>query len=243
MKDRHELEYDILCALVALMPKLTNKQLWVCVPGEYKSIVVNYSHFIDIEDICQETAEAYKNNIIDGGLTAEDFRKLEKTKMVPSHPFNADFFSKLILELSMPSRDLTWTEYIRIRHRDFLQAIIYRKNRWKSEEFDNKEVDRLRAVNLSWFLTSTCIELRDIATEALFYYGLKYPKNLLDITLGLINVNDLYVSERLLAASYGVIATLINRGEKHQFFVPFAKIIHNRIFSLSAEKCNNTHAR
>jgi hypothetical protein len=55
-----------------------------------------------------------------------------------------------------------------------------------------------------WTLTSTVRTLRDQATCALYWYGRAKPAALFGLTLDSLEINDAYLPERLLAASYGV---------------------------------------
>jgi hypothetical protein len=55
-----------------------------------------------------------------------------------------------------------------------------------------------------WLLTSTDRELRDVATRALYWYGRGTPAGLFEESLESLGINDPYVPERMLAASYGV---------------------------------------
>jgi len=77
------------------------------------------------------------------------------------------------------------------------------ENRWR-QVATRRRPDRLRAQWVVWTLTSTVRELRDQATRTLYWFGRGEPATLFDLTLDALAVNDPYVSERLLAASYGV---------------------------------------
>ena len=59
-------------------------------------------------------------------------------------------------------------------------------------------------------LTTTNRPLRDRATRALYWFGRRSSKRLFDLTLQALDVNDIYVPERLLAASYGVAMATIH---------------------------------
>ena len=57
---------------------------------------------------------------------------------------------------------------------------------------------------VKWLLTSTVLHLRDLATMAVYWFGRGDPKALFDITLESLSLNDKYIPERMVAASYGV---------------------------------------
>jgi hypothetical protein len=56
-----------------------------------------------------------------------------------------------------------------------------------------------------WTLTSTVRRMRDQATRALYWFGRVDPEGLFELTIDSLAVNDAYVGERMLAASYGVV--------------------------------------
>lgn len=56
-----------------------------------------------------------------------------------------------------------------------------------------------------WTLTSTVRRLRDQATRALYWFGRVDAEGLFALTIESLAVNDAYVGERMLAASYGVV--------------------------------------
>ena len=77
------------------------------------------------------------------------------------------------------------------------------EQRWRRGEL--RAGDRLRARWVMWTLTSTVRRLRDQATRALYWFGRVDPEGLFELTIDSLAVNDAYVGERMLAASYGVV--------------------------------------
>lgn len=233
--EQHELSQDVLHALVALFPKYNRKNLWQCLPDDYDVGVIDLSHLIDVSDIDTVTIQAYKDKIIEEGVPRHSIEKLNDLKTVIKHPFNADFFNELLSELSMADRDLSWTEYVRLYSQDIIDSLKQRIKLWKNKRFGESEAERLRALSISWLLTSSCIELRDKATEALFYYGLHYCKSLLDISINKLTVNDPYITERLLAACYGIIGTLLPKGKAEKEIAQFSELLFKLMFCENAE--------
>ena len=62
----------------------------------------------------------------------------------------------------------------------------------------------LLAEYIMWVLTSTRRPLRDKATRALYWYGRRFPQEFLDLVIESLSINDPYIPERMLAATYGV---------------------------------------
>lgn len=125
----------------------------------------------------------------------------------PQHPLNATFWSRQLQLLTMPERDISWTEYIRENLERFEKTVIQFEGICKNNENLStimKERLYLLAVYIMWALTSTVRPLRDKATRALYWYGRRNPEKFLELLLQSLKVNDPYVSERMLAAAYGI---------------------------------------
>ena len=123
------------------------------------------------------------------------------------HPLNASFWSKQIEELSMPERDVSWTEHIRENPEQFEKLLArFEAACQSSEPFSEMMTHRSRllAEHIMWMLTSTVRPLRDKATRALYWYGHRFPSDFLDLALGSLKINNPYVPERMLAAIYGI---------------------------------------
>ncbi len=78
-------------------------------------------------------------------------------------------------------------------------------------------------------------ELRDQATRTLYWFGRMNPEALFELTVDSLLVNDPYVCERMLAASYGVAMVLQNGADANIFrnerLPRFAKRIFDLMFS------------
>jgi len=233
--EQHELSQDIVYALVALFSKYNSDNLWQCVPPNFQNNILELSHLIDANNIDDATKEAYSKNILDKGLDRNTIEKLEDLKMVVDHPFNIYFFDEVLTQLSMSDRDLSWSEHIRFHNDDIVEALNYRIDKWRSKKSENSKIDKYRALSISWLLTSTSIELRDKASEALFYFGLRYPATLFEITSNKLSVNDPYVIERMLGVSYGVVGTLIPNERENEAIADFSNMLYKRVFSDEAD--------
>jgi hypothetical protein len=128
-----------------------------------------------------------------------------------SHPLNAQFWHELLTGLSMPERDVSWTEYVRRQRAEFEGLIDqFEESYRKSDDFSVTDADRLNllARRFMWVLTSTVRPLRDKATRAMYWYGRRFPKEFFDLLIESLEINDPYVPERMLAATYGVVMAL-----------------------------------
>ena len=124
-----------------------------------------------------------------------------------NHPFNASFWSKRLMDLPMAERDLCWTEHVRYYTARF-EKILERFEKSCESDQQLSDISKARLNFLAeysmWLLTSTVRPLRDKATRALYWYGRRYPQQFFNLVLKSLSINDPYVPERMLAATYGV---------------------------------------
>lgn len=199
---------DIARSLSALLPIKTNKYLHEILDNQIAFETSIKALFeISPEKISSNCIELvtnlFKEQNYHNSLLEFAFNGFLHTK----HSLNILFWSKQLKELSIADRDLCWTEFVRknidifIRHIENLEEIC--KN---DGDFSKLTRDRLYllAITVMWCLTSTVQQLRDKATRSLYWYGRKFPKELWDMTLISLEIDDPYVSERMLAAIYGV---------------------------------------
>lgn len=155
----------------------------------------------------------------------------------PRHPYHARRLYDFLARYPMPDRDLTWSEYLR---RKYASPTIHRLLTWAGKlnaasmtEWSAKEL----VVLLSLVLTTVVRNDRDLATKALVLIGEKFPEALFAHALVGLEFNDPYLSERLLAAAYGVTLSLVD-SEAAPTFRPvlgtFAETIYKEMFGPGA---------
>lgn len=173
------------------------------------------------------------------------FDRLLQTRGSPDHPLNADFLDKIVRPMLVANRDLRWTEWIRRRNQALVEDLRRAEERWRRRKVDRSISERLRARWVMWTLTSTVREFRDRATRALYWFGRRDPAWLFHLTLKALAINDPYVSERMLASSYGVCMALHCRPKRLKFraeLLPlFAKRVYKQMFAPAAPY-STTHA-
>ena len=148
------------------------------------------------------------------------FKLAETTVGHPDHPFNASFWSERLSALSVAERDLSWTEYVR-RNRYSFEDMVIRfeetcQNAQNVSDYRKKRL-LLLAEYIMWILTSTVRPLRDQATRALYWYGRRFAEEFLGLVTKSFTINDPYVSERMLAATYGIAMARQNDFEDTSF--------------------------
>jgi hypothetical protein len=151
----------------------------------------------------------------------------------PHHPYSAARLREYVVELSMPNRDASWSEFLRVSHE---YAAIYRLlawvESWVDEQADTDAVaNYIRLISLS--LTTTKRPLRDRATRSLFLLGLRKPKLLFEEVLASFDFDDPYIPERMLAAAYGVVMNhwaSPKGADLREAIVPFARGLVRAMF-------------
>jgi hypothetical protein len=122
-----------------------------------------------------------------------------------NHPYNADFLHKRLKRDSMASRDAWWSTFLHFQY-DQHEAVD-RLVDWAWTAEDKSHIDdesiRLCAIALAWFLTTSNRFLRDGATKALVALLTPRIHILRQVISEFLEIDDLYVLERLYAVSYG----------------------------------------
>ncbi|MFL6113584.1 MAG: hypothetical protein ACJ786_19800, partial [Catenulispora sp.] len=192
---------DILAALTALLPKNGGGQLWSIVDSRLKDTALRAAAQLDAHLLDADTVSELKTLATTG--VADLFEQLRQVRGAPDHPLNAQFLDAILRPMTVSERDLRWSEWLR-HNSDEIRADLRDLERgWRGRR-EHTDRDRLRARWVMWTLTSTVRELRDQATSSLYWFGRTNPEDLFTLALDALAVNDPYVSERMLAASYGV---------------------------------------
>lgn len=123
----------------------------------------------------------------------------------PNNKFNAFYLHSNLISMSMPERDAFWSIYLAERGYDGPIEILISWVLSNGEQLIDEWRAELAATMLTWFLSTSNRAVRDKATKALACILSKR----LNVAVKLLNnfsaVNDIYISERLLAACYGAV--------------------------------------
>ena len=151
--------------------------------------------------VTRADSEALRDLIAHGEPLREKWIIVIRNHALPGHPFNAEWLDSTLGAMSVGQRDLDWTEALRFASEDLLFEVETLTTRWRVALETN---DQLHLRWLAWLLTSTDRQLRDRATEAIYWFGRQNPGELHRLALEMLDLNDPYVPERLMAACYGV---------------------------------------
>lgn len=240
-KDTHELGSDIFRSLVTLTPtRIYGKQLWREAPDSLRNAALICSTEIESDYIDEETvAELLKLLINNPETRSYLFHRLNETRGLINHPLNTEFLDTALRKMTVSIRDLSWTEWIRKTRLERFNEILTLERGWKDDCSKRTPKDRLHAKWLMWHLSSTDRELRDIVTRALYWYGRGDPVGLFQDSIGSIEINDPYIPERMIAASYGVAMALhvdiIDQNFNDKILPDYARHLCDMMFSVGAQ--------
>lgn len=120
------------------------------------------------------------------------------------HPWNAEYLWDRLSPMPMAARDLHWSEFLRLSEDT---GNVHRLVGWTERpaaRFANAQVTRNLLTALALMTTTTDRALRDRATRSMVHLGEQHPAELFGLIPKALEFTDPYVSERVLAAAYGV---------------------------------------
>ncbi|QWF15228.1 hypothetical protein [Lysobacter capsici] len=143
-------------------------------------------------------------------LDSDSLGLLLEVAAVPEHPWNANMLHRNLWRWGLNRRDQQWSRVIAFAAEDD-EHPVHRLLKWANGgKLDHAEPKMLRlvAITLTWLCSSTSRYLRDTATRGLCRLLREVPSIHHDLLTMMVEVDDLYVLERLLAASYGAACQL-----------------------------------
>lgn len=147
------------------------------------------------------------------------------------HPWNAAWLWNRLASMTMPGRDLKWSEFVRMSDES---SNISRLLAW-AERPAALGVPRAVAENLLRLLaaltTTTQRLTRDRATRAMVYLGEVQPDVLFALVREAVTFNDPYVGERTLAAAYGVAMRTWGQSARHPQFDESLQVLARQLIS------------
>jgi hypothetical protein len=231
-RNRHPLHSDILRCYQLLLPARTGQHLYRMGIEPFYSEGISAIFEVDPTYITNDEIDEIIRLFRHPDNRKPLLEMLRGTALVTTHPLSARFSSRLLYGLQMRERDVSWSELLRKRPGVFQEVVDGLYKTCRSRGLGGHSGNRLAlvATYVAWMLTSTNRELRDSATRALYWYGRKFPASLSRLTLSSLRVNDPYVSERMLAAAYGVCMALHCRPKRHHFRTKILPALARHLF-------------
>ena len=235
MSDQHPLAMDMFRALVGLVPRRHHRQqLWPLLDEPLRTAALCEAAKLEGAYLDAQTVEelaVLPAKLGNGSRYLLD--RLWHTRGSPGHPLNAEFLDAVLRPMAMADRDVCWTEWVR-RHGDRLLADLQRLEKRWCNLTERAPADQLRARWVMWTLTSTVRQLRDQATRTLYWFGRGAPMAFFDLTVKGLTINDPYVPERLIAASYGIAMALHNDEQFNISLSKYARTLFEHLFAKNA---------
>ena len=237
--ERHPLASDVIRSLVGLFPRRHyGLHLWSHLDEPERTTALVATVELEGQYLEQKTVDWLAALISQLPTTSPYiFERLWQTRGSVAHPLNSDFLERVVRPMPVSERDLRWSEWVRRHSQDILADLQLLADDWRSKQ-QRDERDRLLVGWVKWLLTSTVLELRDLATMAVYWFGRGDPKALFDMTLESLSLNDKYIPERMLAASYGVAMAYWaepSGATSHQAISHFARGLYERMFAPDAQ--------
>lgn len=236
-RDRpHPLAGDVFKALLTLLPRrFQGTQVWQLVDEPLRKEALLGTMGLEAALLDQETVIALADLLrAEPVLLRGHLKFLKESRTLVEHPLNAQFTHRVLDALCLCERDLSWSEWIRRERDETLHWIAVTEQRWREDE-PLDEVDDLKAQWMSWLLTSTVQKLRDLATRALHWYGLKRPAQFTELVTRMVEVNDPYVVERILAAALAVVLPFRYVSSEHpvvrEHLPTLGRVVYDRFFA------------
>lgn len=238
----HPLADDISRCLAALLPPHTSHYLHDLTDNDIALDVSVAALFeLSTQFINRQCTNLVTRIFADTEKRAWLLEKATSTWCQPNHPFNGVFWSDLLMQLPMPERDLSWTEHVRANRHDYEITVERFRDiceRHNVEQISEEAWLPLGARQALWILTSTVRPLRDKATRALYWYGRQLPEDFLVLLKDAMEIDDPYISERMLAAAYGVAMARQFDFDDPSFtdsILPnFARLIYDQMFAVGS---------
>lgn len=142
----------------------------------------------------------------------------------PEQDHNAVYLDGELRGMPMPQRDATWSTHLATHHKAAERLV-----EWIREADQGAillERASLAGLQLCWFLTTSDRSIRDTATKALVVLLADRPKLAQSLWAQFKSLDDVYVTERLVAAIYG--ASLQGRWSSEDLS-SLVKVIHGDI--------------
>ena len=238
----HPLFEDILRSICVLLPEKFGKHLYELTENN-KAFSFSIKSLFEIEPkLIDENSVELLIKLFGILKNRRNLLRLfRNTAIHVGHPLNAFFLDKLLRNLPMAERDLSWTEFVRENSSEFKEEIKKFEKTCRTNKYFS-EISRQRlylaAQYFSWLLSSTNRRLRSLATKSIYWFGRKYPEKLFELTEKSLTINDPYIPERMLAASYGVTMALhndlTNLNFRKDILPKFAKNLYKLMFKKKA---------
>ena len=227
----------LMSALSIILPEKLGIELPDALPDKISSRWHMYTEEWFKESLRWRSADAFSDRTLKllNKLDRDDVLAiLVQVSVSVNHPYNAERLNSNLSRYNMPDRDAFWTQWLNSRDDEYSE--VYVLIDWSLSDQvakSNPENQKLAALTLCWFLTSSNRKIRDKATKALANLLLVNGDIFLDLLKKFATVDDLYILENLLAAGYGACCL----DPKKDRLEKYSKAVFDRIFKSNTPPC------
>ncbi|MDD4376300.1 MAG: hypothetical protein PHR25_05905 [Clostridia bacterium] len=192
----HPLYEDILSTIIYYSDTIIGEPLYNIIAVN-SMIIKHYVRMLDTMYCLGESYDQLQEYLLSEEIDEEDMKFLLDTILtgvLQKKYFHCEFLLKFIKKLNHIQIDLLWSEIIRKHRIDIIKHF---------EAEDKDSVENVEFVML--LLSSSDRYIRDYATYKLVLSGRKQPNIILEVVKKIINIDDIYIIERVFAILCGVI--------------------------------------
>ncbi|PSU95076.1 serine protease [Photobacterium kishitanii] len=167
---------------------------------------INSLHWRNISSITAKTDNFIKEEVLIYKYSVKKF--IENSFYlagVEEHPYNIDFLHSKLIKIPLPKRDALWipiVEDLKFEHSSIRNLVDWVMNT-NLHIYLSDDAKLLTSTAISWLLTSTNIELRDLATKSLTKILVDEMELSKKLLIKFECIDDPYVLERILSSIYG----------------------------------------
>ena len=205
----HPLNFDILVSLVEELPRSRGRDVHV---WKYTSGTMQKFALIRLIDstaalIDDESVKELKNILVADFYNPHAMSLLLKRRMSTDHPFNAVFIHSVLAKISCGERDITWGKWI-YENRDFVLTDVISICSFLQQPPSAAKA-KLLGIWVMWLTASSCPIIRDKSSRAISLLGLHSAFYVYELVILAKVVDDPYVLERVLAATYDLALRIV----------------------------------
>lgn len=168
----------------------------------------------------------------------------EEVLFVSNHPFNFSFWSKILTELTMSDRDVSWTEHLRTFRDNFLDDLITEFELLQaSPSLSHEQTEKIYLVSdfLKWTFTSTNKKLKAKSANALYKFSIKFPVFFFKEFYESFKINDPSIYEWMITVLYNTIIFILKncKDDYESEIIKLSKFLSTEVLSRKGEYTTN----
>jgi hypothetical protein len=200
----------------------------------FMSLTLRALTWRDASSITSSTSEILRTTVSNGRLLEATFEQQLLVSLIPS-PVDAYWLDRLLKEDHLVNRDWYWCKFLHLSYEKggAVKRLIESAFKVEASLLPSPSVERW-VVALAWFCAAADRRVRDGATKAMVRILTHHPALWPEVVSNFLYVDDDYVLERILAATYGAML----RNPDAAGVGKVATLLFDRLFSDTAKYQN-----